>query len=181
VPLITKTVDSFKLSDNLRIENHQLPLQFKLTYGNSYPVCKEYVDMLNAAKYIGFPPCERKILPEFPQFKILEWREITGNAKIQKIMERNMEIYYSSANKLNQNGHLNDLKLLRSYLTKTKAKLMYAKFDIDKDGSAEAIYRRVLRYDTAKDYNNCITQYSYQIEDKKITLENTELFSEKKI
>lgn len=178
--LITKTVDTLKLTDDKRIENKKLPLKFKLVYGDSYPVCKEYVDMLNAAKYMGYPACERKILPEFPQFKALEWKVITDEAEIERIGERNLAIAYASEGKLNQAGHRNAIKGFRRNLLKNEVRRFYTEFDIDKDGSPEIIYRSVRTYPQAADYNQCTTQFGYGIDDKTITLENAQRYREKK-
>lgn len=178
--LITKTVNTFKLTDDKRIENKKLPMRFKLVHGNSYPVCKEYVDMLNAAKYMGYPACERKILPEFTQFKALEWKVITDEAEIERVGERNLAIAYASQGKLNQAGHRNAIKGFRRNLLKNEVRRFYTEFDIDKDGSPEIIYRSVRTYPQAADYNQCTTQFGYGIDDKTITLENAQRYREKK-
>jgi uncharacterized protein YecT (DUF1311 family) len=105
------TTPTTKSSDTFR-----KPLTFKLAFGDSYPVCQPYVNMLNEAKYDSNPVCERKILPEFPQFKALQWTEINDKQGVETIMEENVRMNYAFLNKLDSQQQKNEIQDLKDII-----------------------------------------------------------------
>jgi uncharacterized protein len=116
-------------------------ITFKLVFGDSYPICKPYVDMLNAAKYVGFSElaCERKILPEFPQFKAINWTEITDKKEMEKILEERLKVHYALEKiAYSYTGEFNEIvKSIR----KNEAKMYFSKDDVNKDGQEDTVYK----------------------------------------
>ncbi len=155
-----------------RIENKKLPLTFKLTEGDSYPLCQPYVDMLNKTKYMEYPACERKLLPEFKQFKSVEWVEITDRKEIEKITSELVNQQQARHGKIGSQSHSDILMQKKDQIAAGESRLYFYNFDFDKDGTNEVIYREVHHSEKSKNFNQCDIVTNHKVFDKKITPEN---------
>jgi uncharacterized protein len=170
--------------DTKPASSNEKPITFKLVFGDSYPICKPYVDMLNAAKYMGFSAlaCERKILPEFPQFKAINWTEITDKKEMEKIMEENVKIHFASMGKFNDPWHLQAWEDMKKLIQNGEQKLFFYKTDLLKDSIEDTIYKTEVDFPTAeaKKFHRCNIFNYFYISDKNINTENAKkVFSER--
>ncbi|MES2825573.1 MAG: lysozyme inhibitor LprI family protein [Pseudomonadota bacterium] len=174
VPIISSSAPSgdVKTIDEKSASPNQKPLTFKLVFGNSYPICQPYIDMLNAAKYTGFSElaCERKILPQFPQFKAVNWAEITDKNEMEKILEERMKI--KSAPLSNPNSYIRAFNEIVKLIRNSETKMYFFKDDLDKDGSEDIGYKIVQIDPSADEATDCKKFSVNYFDDKKTTVEN---------
>jgi uncharacterized protein YecT (DUF1311 family) len=160
--------DGFMLDASKRIENQKLPLTFKLVFGDSYPICKPYVDMLNAAKYMEYPACERKILPEFKQFKAVEWTEITDKEEMEKIMEKNITMELAGSDNLNEQNKNVFINSAKTKINDGSMKVYKADMDLGSDGNIETVYKTTEPHPGAVKLNGCTIFSVFYVDDKRI-------------
>jgi uncharacterized protein len=165
-------------SDNIRVSlppesTIKKPLTFTLLKGEGYPLCKQYVDMLNATKYadkVTFS-CERKILPEYKLFKLPVWTEITDNNEIEKIIAERTIIRRAKTSwtKEDVQSSINeDIKQLKE----KKLKMYFLKDDFDKDGIQDTAYKVEMLYPVDDESEECKYQVVNYVDDGKTTVEN---------
>lgn len=155
------------------------PLQFKLVYGDSYPICQPYVDMLNKAKYKQYPACERKILPEFKQFSDVQWTQITDEREMERILKEDYDIHHAMKMKVGGKERYKDYDKNKDYSREMIAKkiqdgemgLYMARFDFEGDGDSEVIYKKVVQH---SGLNGCVISSGFYVADHKITIDNAE-------
>ena len=163
--------------DNLStsVENKK-PLNFKLVFGDSYPICQPYVDMLNKTKYTEYPACERKILLEYSQFKAVEWKEIAAKDEMLKTIKELMDIEFAKMNKLNSDFHRRSFDSAKNRIQSGETKLYVGSFDIGGDGDIETLYKETWFYAKAEIPRDCTTRTIIYVKDRKITVENAKDF-----
>ncbi len=154
-----------------RIENQKLPLTFKLVEGDSYPICQPYVDMLNKTKYMEYPVCERKLLPEFKQFKSIEWTEITDKKEVEKIMGQLVRLDVVRDNEIDSPHHQRVWKRTKERIYSGNSRYYFSKFDFEKDGEYEIVYKETVKYPRRQKNSLCKYENFYDVEDKKLTVE----------
>ena len=146
-------------------------ITFTLVEGDGYPLCKEYVEMLNKTQYTEIPACNRKILPEFKNFQEIAWVEMTNKEEMIKISKERAEIQAAlnpAASKQTFSPHIK-IKLINE----DKLKVFLYKIDLNKDDIDEVIYRYFTNstYDYAK-YGYCGTNNTYYVDDSTISLDS---------
>ncbi len=166
-----------QIKEKMRIENKKLPLSFKLVSGDSYPLCQPYVDMLNKTKYMNYPSCERKLLPEFKQFQAVEWTEVTDKKEIEKVLYEGLALQEARYDRLNTAMHERAWKLVKEDIDYGNYHLYFYQFDFDKDGDSEIIYKKTLPNPRGPESYRCNVLSIYSVFDKKITIENTVKYS----
>jgi uncharacterized protein len=166
--------------DTKSIEKPQLnasaekPIHFKLVYGDSYPLCKPYIDMLNATHYTKMPVCERKILPEFDRFQSIDWIEIKDKNKISEILKDRVSFNYLIRKKMR--SYEDEFNEINKSVESGRAKMFYHKADINKDGKEDFFYK--LQYQINVEGNlSCSVDNVYYINDSQVTFENINKFS----
>ncbi len=171
--------DGYAFPEYTRIENVKKPLRFKLTFGDSYPVCKEYVDMLNAVNYNEYPACERKILPQFPSFKAVEWVEMKDKKEMLAVMEYLVNLSHASHGRLNHAFHKRDWKNTKEGIEEGRYKIFKASINVDKDNMLEAVYKLTGKFKDSWKYNSCDIATGFYVDDSDITLGNAKEYLEK--
>ncbi len=166
-------------SDNKKVGSHKFPLTFKLVYGDSYPICQPYVDMLNKTKYMEYPACERKILPEYKQFKALAWEAVTDEQEIIKAVEEGIKWQHASFMGLDTAGYRNAIKGFRLQMKNKEVSLFKTLSDDDGDGSVEVIYKRVSEYGEYKQYNSCKNISEFYVIDSALTFDSVNEYNRK--
>lgn len=149
-------------------------IAFTLLEGEGYPLCKEYVDMLNKTKYTEIPSCSRKILPAFKNFQEIKWVEITDKEEMIKIIKERMAVQQA----LNPNNSKqlyapeNRIKLI----AENRLKMYFYKIKISDDGVADTVYRNEVNPIYKIKYGHCQTVNKFYIDDSKITIESIRPF-----
>ena len=161
---------------NSSVDGNKKPLTFKLVYGDSYPICQPYVDMLNKTKYTEYPACERKILPEFSQFKAVQWTEITDKNEMIQTLKDLMDVEFAKMGKFNSDFHKSSFDDAKARVQSGETKLYISSFDIGDDGDVETLYKETWFYAKAEVPKDCTTRVIIHVKDKKITLENAREF-----
>lgn len=152
--------------------NHKFPLQFKLVFGDSYPLCQPYVDMLNKTKYMEYPSCERKLLPEFKQFKAIEWSEITDKKEVEKIMDQLIRLDVVRDNEIDSLHHQRVWKRAKERMDSGSSRYYFSKFDFETDGEDETLYKETVKLPRRQKNSLCKYENFYDVEDKKLSVEN---------
>jgi uncharacterized protein len=161
-----------EVSSKGQVVNQKFPLQFKLVEGDSYPLCQPYVDMLNKTKYMEYPSCERKLLPEFKQFKAIEWAEITDKKEMEKVLYNAYSLEDARYGRLNSPSHERDWKPKKESIDSGKKRLYFYKFDFEKDGQDEIVYKETFPYPRGPEKNGCDFIIDHTVFDKKISIDN---------
>lgn len=151
--------------------NIKKPIAIKFIYGDSYPICKPYLDMLNAARYTEVPACERKILPQFPQFKNIDWIEMTDRHVIEKEFTELIDLEYFARQEVNTPYHKGAILDLKKSLDKKLFKYFYFKIDVNDDGVDEILYKTDWIYKEFREFNKCEKGHHFRVKDSKITME----------
>lgn len=168
------------IPENKRIENQKLPLTFKLVEGDSYPICQPYVDMLNKTKYMEYPSCERKLLPEYKQFKALQWVEVTDMKEKLRAVEDGITMEYASFLGLNDPRFKGTLKRYLKSTSENNTPMYKTIVDIDGDGNKETIYNRLNISSYAGSTNGCKIENHYYVVDSTINLDNAKQYFKKR-
>lgn len=146
-------------------------ITFSLLDGEGYPLCKEFVDMLNKTQYTEIPACGPKILPEFNNFQEIEWVEIKNKSEIVKIIEERFSIQRAlNPERQEQNYNINfDIKLI----DENKLRMYLYKHEINNDDFLDIVYKKNIQpnYDVKK-FGLCETINSYYVDDSKINLQS---------
>jgi hypothetical protein len=151
---------------------HKKPITFELVDGEERPICQQYLEMLKATKYTELPACERKILPQFPQFKAIDWTEITDKQEIEKIMEENIKIEFALMEKLETDFYKSEWMEYRKNIRDNKLKLYSYKSDFDKDDEEDTVYKATQNIPDLEQFMQCKKYNHFYIKNKKLTLEN---------
>lgn len=150
----------------------KFPLQFKVMLGEQYPVCRDYVDMLNATKYMEYPSCERKILPEFSKFKAVQWTEISDIKEVERIAKDGEALFFESHRKLDSAWHKQAWSKLKKKIDSGEVRLQVSNLDMDHDGLDEIVYKGVMIMGSENRFNHCENGNFYFVSDYKIKKEN---------
>ena len=145
---------------------------FTLLEGKGYPLCKEYVGMLNEAQYIEIPACNRKILPGYANFKEIDWVEITDKELIKKILEERFAIL-TALNPTVPKMTFNPRNTIER-IYEGKSKLFFHKLMLSGDGVMDAVYR-VQEYSNPNrktQYGHCEIRSNFYVDDSLITLDS---------
>lgn len=169
---VKPTTTAVTIPEDKRIENQKLPLTFKLVEGDSYPICQPYVDMLNKTQYMEYPACERKLLPEFKQFKSIEWTEISDKKEIERILYDAYSLVDARYDRLKSPSHERGWNLKKEKIYSGKTRLYFYNFDFEEDGNSEVIYRETWLYNKGNKSHDCDVSSSYSVFDRKITINN---------
>ncbi|PUA29736.1 MAG: hypothetical protein B0W54_03975 [Cellvibrio sp. 79] len=167
-----KASATFVVPEKNRIENRKLPLTFKLAQGSSHLLCQPYVDMLNKTKYMEYPACERKLLPEFKQFKAITWVEITDKKEIEKVLYNAYSLEDARYGRLNSPSHERDWIPKKQNIFSGKTHLYFYSFDFERDGENEIIYKQTIPYPRGPEKNGCGLISDHTVFDKKISIDN---------
>jgi len=148
------------------------PITFKLIDGSERPICQQYLQMLTATKYTEFPACERKVLPDFPQFKAVDWTEITDKQEMTRIIEERFKINskMDSLQATPPSLSISERSDLLEYIRKDELKMYSYEIDINGDGVIDVIYRIDMKDPGSKKYNQCEIQSIYYVDDSKVTV-----------
>lgn len=147
------------------------PISIKFVYGDSYPICKPYLDMLNAARYTKAPTCERKILPQFPQFKSMDWVEMTDRQVIENELTELIDLEYFARREVDTPNHKGAIWGLKNSLYKKMYKYFYFKIDVNDDGIDEVFYKTEWSSKEFIEFNMCENRDDFRVKDSKITIE----------
>jgi uncharacterized protein len=161
----TKSIDKPQVNASTEKTIH-----FKLVYGDSYPLCKPYVDMLNATHYTKMPVCERKILPGFNGFRNIDWAEIIDKGEMERVINKMVRIQKAMTSNVNDIDRVLEYKLKK--IRNNESKLYFFKWDVNKDGDEEIVYRLVSSKSSVDEGKECQLYKGYYFDDKKITIEN---------
>ncbi|WP_308367424.1 MULTISPECIES: hypothetical protein [unclassified Microbulbifer] len=121
------------------------------------------MDMLNQAGYREAPVCERKILPDFPKFKAVEWAEITDKEEIKKIRKEQIIMEFLWPTEGQKKAKKFWLAEERKMDSGDYPILHRAHIDIDHDGEVETVYRFSVLKPELEKYGNCTTLKTYFI------------------
>jgi hypothetical protein len=160
----------------------KFPLSFKLIEGEGYPICKEYTEMLNAAKYSDYPACGRKILPSFPQFNEVMWERISDKKIMKEIVNKNLEISHASfalpgVNPENDDNLQRTIKLFNQFIDADKLEIYLMVADIAKKGKSQTLYKIVFpREEYEKNYL-CQNTAQLYIQDNDVNLSNPKQYN----
>ena len=159
---------------NLSQDSVKKQLTFKLVDGDPLPLCQPYVDMLNATKYIGYSElaCGRKILPQFSQFKTVNWTEIKDKNEMVKFLKERTKINIAHLSVSAQNSNLATLDEFVTLIHNDEMKMYFFKDDLDKDGADDIAYKTVQIYPNVDESKICKDYRVNYFDDKKTTLEN---------
>jgi hypothetical protein len=107
--------------------------------GDGYPLCKEYVEMLNKTQYTEIPACNRKILPEFSNFKEIMWVEMTDEEEIIKVIKERMAVQqaFNPTHSKQLYAPENRIKLM----AENRLKMYFYNIEINDDGVMDIVYR----------------------------------------
>lgn len=139
------------------------PIKFKLMIGNQYPLCKEYVDMLNKSGYSAAPVCEREIIPEFSKFRPVKWVEITDKEEIKKIRKEQIMMEFLWPRDKQKRAESFWLSKEREMDSGNWPVLHKALIDMDHDGKEDSVYRFSVLKPGVKKYGVCTTLKNYFI------------------
>jgi uncharacterized protein len=172
-PSAVAKVQSNNASSSAASVTAKKPLTFTLTKGEGYPLCKQYVEMLNATQYPnkGALACERKHLPNYPLFKSPQWTEITDKQQMEIIITERIKISLATSTwkKEQITAEVNEFI---KYLHNNTLKTYFFKDDFDKDGIVDTAYKFEHLYPVADESKNCKYQTLNYVDDGKTTLEN---------
>ncbi len=157
---------------NASIDGNKKPLTFTLTKGEGYPICKQYVEMLNATKYpnMGLLACERKNLPNYPLFKSPQWTEMEDKSQMEKIIKERITIgrtRYWKKERIDV-----EINHFMTYLKENHLKIFSFKDDFDKDGVTDIAYKFEILYLVPDETVDCNYQTLNYVDDGKTTIEN---------
>ncbi len=144
-------------------------ITFTLVEGDGYPLCKEYVDMLNKTKYTEIPACSRKILPEFSNFKEIKWVEMTDKEEMIKIAKERMAVQ-QALNPKNSKQLYNPKNRIER-ISEGKETVSSFKMHINDDGKFDVVYKyQTPRSSSYVKYGHCNIFHNYYVEDSKINI-----------
>jgi uncharacterized protein len=148
------------------------PITFQLVDGFERPICQQYIQMLKTTNYTEFPACERKVLPQFPQFKAIEWTEITDKQEMTRVIEERFQINskMDSLQAIPPSLSIGERSDLLDYIRKDELKMYSYKIDINGDGVIDVVYRIDMKDAGSKKYNQCEAQSIFYVNDLKVTL-----------
>ncbi len=164
-------VAELEVSSSGQVGNQKVPLHFKLVEGDPYPLCQPYVDMLNKTNYMEYPSCERKLLPEFKQFKAIEWTEITDKKEVENIMNQLVRLDVVRDNEIDSLHHQRVWKRTKERIYSGNSRYYFSKFDFEKDGEYEILYKETVNYPRRKKNSLCKYSDFYDVDDKKLAIE----------
>lgn len=148
-------------------------LKFALTTGAQYPLCIDYVEMLNQTKYTDVPVCGVKYLPELDKFKSVKWVKNTDKADIRKMMQENIRLNNLWLVLIEQTASKDD-----RYKRKADESWRIAKYemdsgrypemstalvDMDHDGKNETVYRFTRPSAGNAEFGLCAEHRSYLV------------------
>lgn len=144
-------------------------ITFTLLEGEGYPLCKEYVEMLNKTQYTEIPACSRKILPEFKNFQEMPWIEITDKGKMIKITEERMAV--QAALNPTHSKQMYDPIIRIKPITENRLKMYFHKMQIN-DGAMDVVYRNQVQPKNYKNkYGHCPIFDNFYVDDSKISID----------
>jgi len=149
------------------------PITFQLVDGLERPICQQYIQMLTATKYTEFPTCERKVLPQFPQFKTVDWTEITDKQEMTRVIEERFKInskLYSLVS-APKSLSIDERRLFLDLIEKGGLKIYIYTVDVNGDGVADKFYRIIEKNLSIKEYELCEDHSVFYINDSKIESE----------
>ena len=155
--------------------NSKKPMTFKLVYGDSYPICKPYVDMLNAAKYTEYPACERKILPEFSQFKAINWRKIENKQEMKQIIDARLNFNYMYYGDDRKDMLIKEKNEINKLIDTSELKMYSFLIDIEKDGKNEELYKTIVDFSWAENANLCNKHNNFYVKNSNFKIENAKV------
>ncbi len=134
--------------------------------------------MLNAAKYAEYPVCERKILPQFHQFKAVDWVRMTDKTESLKVVEEALNIKYARRGKLNNPEHLRELKNIKKGMESNKYKFFSFKIidNNSKTNSLKYIYKLESYLNQVDKNEECNIYKLFYFFDSNITVANADKF-----
>lgn len=138
-------------------------IRFKLITGGEYPLCQDYVDMLNKTEYTENPICERTILPGFSKFREVKWEEeITDKEEIWRIKSESIK-HHSLWPPIQKDKIDWKLKYYKNkYENEGYPSLYKARVDMDHDGKKDTVYKFIYPYTPDRDqYDKCTHPVGY--------------------
>ncbi len=159
--------------------NDSFPLKFKLVFGEAYPFCQSYVDMLNKTKYMEYPICERKVLPGYGQFKALVWDVVADEVEIKQTIEGGIKWQHASFKGLDAADYLEAIREFRLQMENIGVSLFKISMDVDRDGVVDTLYKRVLRLRAYENISWCEMNNNFFVFDNSISIFSAEKYKEK--
>lgn len=146
-------------------------ITFTLVEGDGYPLCKEYVEMLNKTQYTEIPACNRKILPEFKNFQEIKWVEMTDKESMKKILEERSAVLAAlnpHASKQVFSVHNTVRKIYEG-----NTKMFSYELILSDDGIKDVVYRVQSQpnYDLKNKFGRCEISNMYYFFDSKISID----------
>lgn len=173
--LATPVVDN-KVYGQAEVGNKK-PIAFTLVEGDGYPLCKEYVEMLNKTQYTEIPICSRKILPEFKNFKNINWIEMTDKARMKKVLEERAAVLIAlnpTVSKRTFSPH-NTIKRINE----DKTKMFSYEIVLSNDGVMDTVYmtQGYPNFNRKEKYGYCETSNYFYFDDSSLTVSSIKKYS----
>jgi uncharacterized protein YecT (DUF1311 family) len=147
-------------------------ITFTLLEGEGYPLCKEYVEMLNKTQYTEIPACGPTILPEYKNFKEVNWVEIKDKQLIKKILEERSAVLMALNPTHSKQMYNPDNAIKRVY--ENKSKMFSHEIMLDGDDLIDSIYV-VKTYGNSnrnRRYGHCEISKDYYFSDSALSIDS---------
>lgn len=170
----TTTENKTETKAEVKVETTKKPLTFKLIEGAERPICQQYIHMLEATKYTETPACERKVLPQFPQFNAIKWVEITDKQEMIRVIEERFQINskMDSLQATPPSLSAGERFALLESIKKDRFNMYFFKKDINADGIDEIFYNLQEKGEELKQFDLCESHNIFYVNDSKIKVEN---------
>jgi len=140
-------------------------IQFKIMTGDQYPLCHDYVDMLNKAQYTEIPVCERKIMPEFDKFKSVQWTEIADKEEIRKLVKEAIRLRMTWSEEKNRKNIEEFIEVEERKMNAGEYQRVFmASIDMDHDGKKETVYQFVRQNPELSKLGSCTEIKTYLVD-----------------
>lgn len=150
------------------------PLDFELLFSAEPELCTQYLEMLNKTKYMEYPSCERKYLPEYADFQSIVWEEITDQKTKEDLVkwgvEQNVRATYSSGKSKEFIDHSINFTYnnLKAFLDKYEWHLYKTQMDMARDGVLETMYKLEYSHPDTTNRAKCDKSIEYFADDKTV-------------
>jgi uncharacterized protein len=147
-------------------------ITFTLVEGDGYPLCKEYVEMLNKTQYTAIPACGPIILPNFKNFKKIDWVEMTDKELVKKVLQERAAVKSALNPTHSKQMYSPDNEIRR--INEKKSKMFLYETVLSDDGVKDIVYRvkGYPNYDRKKKYGHCESSEVFYFDDSTVTLQS---------
>lgn len=152
-------------------------ITFNLIEGEDYPLCKEYVDMLNKTHYTEIPACSRKILSEANSFKEVSWIDMTDKTLIKTVLEERSAVLIALNPTVSKQTFSPHNTIKRIY--DDKSKMSSYNLMLDGDDVMDTVYRiqEYSNFNRRVKHGYCETYSNFYFDDSLIKLDSINQFT----